>query len=177
MATSPQELRYWSVNRNNKTQEFLLYTSFEQFLMTPGELKFALAVEAVLNTIPQPEYRQLIVEALMVLTLVVEHDAAPQLGSGILPVEQLVHHANSIFLDDQMKCNGDATLCCAKPRECRETTATGCLLCGGAAYVCQHFYDSAPSGSYGTMTYLMRAVATCLKDCFPREGEVDCSVS
>ncbi|XP_071453051.1 probable phosphorylase b kinase regulatory subunit alpha isoform X3 [Hetaerina americana] len=145
--------------------------------MTPGELKFALAVEAVLNTIPQPEYRQLIVEALMVLTIVDEHNAATQLGSGILPVEQLVHHANRIFLDDQMRVDGDATLCCAKPRECRETTASGGLLCGGAAYVCQHFYDSAPSGSFGTMTYLMRAVATCLKDCFPREGEVDCSVS
>ena len=30
--------------------------------MTPGELKFALEVETVLNTIPQPEYRQLVVE-------------------------------------------------------------------------------------------------------------------
>ncbi|XP_046394617.1 probable phosphorylase b kinase regulatory subunit alpha isoform X3 [Ischnura elegans] len=143
--------------------------------MTPGELKFALAVEAVLNTIPQPEYRQLIVEALMVLTIVDEHNAASQLGSGILPVEQLVHHANRIFLDDQVRVDGDATLCCAKPQ--RETTPSGGLLCGGAAYICQHFYDSAPSGSFGTMTYLMRAVATCLKDCFPREGEVDCSVS
>ena len=30
--------------------------------MTAGELKFALEVETVLNTIPQPEYRQLVVE-------------------------------------------------------------------------------------------------------------------
>lgn len=69
--------------------------------MTPGELKFALAVETVLNSIPQPEYRQLIVEALMVLTLVAEYNVAASLG-GIIQVERLVHAANEIFLDDQV---------------------------------------------------------------------------
>lgn len=69
--------------------------------MTSGELKFALAVETVLNTIPQPEYRQLVVEALMVLTLVTEHNVVPNLG-GIIAVENLVHKANQIFLQDQV---------------------------------------------------------------------------
>lgn len=72
-----------------------------------------------------------------------------------------------------MKCDGDATLCCAKST--REISASGGLLCGGAAYVCQHFYDSAPSGSYGTMTYITRAVAGTL-DCFPAQGEIDCTI-
>jgi len=76
----------------------------------------------------------------------------------------------------QMKVNGDATLCCAKPKEKREMTSSGSPLCGGAAYICQHFYDSAPSGSYGTMTYITRAVASLL-DGVPHDGEVDCSVS
>ncbi|XP_076243020.1 putative phosphorylase b kinase regulatory subunit alpha isoform X2 [Calliopsis andreniformis] len=143
--------------------------------MTPGELKFALAVETVLNTIPQPEYRQLVVEALMVLTLVTEYNVVASLG-GLITVEQLVHKANAIFLDDQMKIDGDATLCCAKPKEQRETTAMGNLLCGGAAYVCQHFYDSAPSGSYGTMTYITRAIASSL-NCLPKDGDLECSIS
>nr|XP_034174903.1 probable phosphorylase b kinase regulatory subunit alpha isoform X2 [Osmia lignaria] len=143
--------------------------------MTPGELKFALAVETVLNTIPQPEYRQLIVEALMVLTLVTEYNVVASLG-GLIAVEQLVHKANAIFLDDQMKIDGDATLCCAKPKEQRETTAMGNLLCGGAAYVCQHFYDSAPSGSFGTMTYITRAIASLL-NCLPNDGDIECSIS
>ncbi|KAK7863565.1 hypothetical protein R5R35_014068 [Gryllus longicercus] len=143
--------------------------------MTSGELKFALAVETVLNSIPQPEFRQLIVEALMVLTLVAEYNVASWLGN-IIAVENLVHKANQIFLEDQIKVNGDATLCCAKPREQREMTSSGGLLCGGAAYVCQHFYDSAPSGSFGTMTYITRAVATLL-DCLPKEGDLDCSIS
>ncbi|XP_030754514.1 probable phosphorylase b kinase regulatory subunit alpha [Sitophilus oryzae] len=143
--------------------------------MTPGELKFALAVETVLNTIPQPEYRQLIVEALMVLTLAAEYNLAPFLG-GVIQIEYLVHRANELFLEDQIKCDGDATLCCAKPREHRETTNTGGLLCGGAAYICQHFYDSAPSGAFGTMTYITRAIALYL-DCVPKSGELECSIS
>lgn len=69
--------------------------------MTSGELKFALALETVLNTIPQPEYRQLVVEALMVLTLVTEHNIVPSLG-GLIAVEHLVHKANAIFLEDQV---------------------------------------------------------------------------
>lgn len=69
--------------------------------MTSGELKFALAVETVLNSIPQPEYRQLIVEALMVLTLLSEYNVTASLG-GIVQVEQLVHAANESFLDDQV---------------------------------------------------------------------------
>ncbi|XP_075211551.1 putative phosphorylase b kinase regulatory subunit alpha isoform X2 [Lycorma delicatula] len=142
--------------------------------MTSGELKFALAVETVLNAIPQPEYRQLVVEALMVLTIIAEYDVVDSLG-GVIAVENLVHKANQIFLEDQMKVNGDATLCCAKSVKDRDLTFGGALLCGGAGYICQHFYDSAPSGSYGTMTYIMRACATVL-NCFPQDGEIDCSV-
>lgn len=110
--------------------------------MTPGELKFALEVETALNTIPQPEYRQLVVEALMVLTLVTEHNMVARLGE-IICVEHLVHKANQLFLDDQRKVQGDATLCCAKSADKggREITPAGLLLCGGAAYICQHLYD------------------------------------
>jgi hypothetical protein len=89
--------------------KFLFWASFVAFVfitvtfqMTPGELKFALAVETVLNSIPQPEYRQLIVEALMVLTLVTEYNVAGSLG-GIIAVENLVHKANQIFLEDQVR--------------------------------------------------------------------------
>ncbi|XP_064555786.1 probable phosphorylase b kinase regulatory subunit alpha isoform X9 [Drosophila montana] len=145
--------------------------------MTPGELKFALEVETALNQIPQPEYRQLVVEALMVLTLVTEHNMVPSLG-GIIYVEHLVHKANQLFLEDQRKVQGDATLCCAKLKDGKEQqqAASGMLLCGGAAYICQHLYDSAPSGSYGTMTYLSRAVALVL-DCVPKHGEMECAIS
>ncbi|XP_063530574.1 probable phosphorylase b kinase regulatory subunit alpha isoform X2 [Cydia strobilella] len=145
--------------------------------MTSGELKFALAVETVLNSIPQPEYRQLVVEALMVLTLVVEYKAVSHLG-GTITVEHLVHKANQIFLEDQMRCNGDATLCCAKAEAGGGGGGVGgALLCGGAAGVCQHLYDSAPSGSYGTMSYLARAVAALLAERLPPEAPVECAIT
>ncbi|KAI5731071.1 hypothetical protein M8J77_004163 [Diaphorina citri] len=142
--------------------------------MTSGELKFALAVETVLNCIPQPEYRQLVVEALMVLTLIAERNFVSTLGD-IIVVENIVHKANQIFLEDQVRVNGDATLCCAKPKDEAYLKSSGGLLCGGAAFICQHLYDSAPGGSFGTMNYLMRATAEML-DCFPRDGQIDCSV-
>lgn len=69
--------------------------------MTPGELKFALQAEQVLNSVPQPEYRQLMVEALMVLTLLIENVKSLNLGN-VVNVEQLVHLANKIFLEDQV---------------------------------------------------------------------------
>ncbi|XP_045492081.1 probable phosphorylase b kinase regulatory subunit alpha isoform X4 [Colias croceus] len=139
--------------------------------MTSGELKFALAVETVLNSIPQPEYRQLVVEALMVLTLLVEYKTINNLG-GMITVEHLVHKANQIFLEDQMRCNGDATLCCAKAGACG-----GAQVCGGAAGVCQLLYDSAPSGSYGTMTYLARAVAALLAGRMPPDTPLECTIT
>ena len=34
--------------------------------------------------------------------------------------------------------------------------------CGGAEGICLNFYDLAPSGRYGSMTYLCKAVAQLL---------------
>uniref|UniRef100_T1JA87 Phosphorylase b kinase regulatory subunit n=1 Tax=Strigamia maritima TaxID=126957 RepID=T1JA87_STRMM len=134
--------------------------------MTPGELKFALQVETVLNAIPQPEYRQLVVEGLIILAVIVEHDAFPYFEN-IIEVENLVQNANQIFLKDQQAVNGDATLCCTQP-------TTGKEPCGGAAGICMHFYDSAPSGTFGTMSYLMRSAADTLEN-LPKEGDVECN--
>ena len=55
-----------------------------------------------------------------------------------------------------MEERGDATLCCCGPSSENE------VECGGSAGICKHFYDSAPSGRYGTMTYFSQAVASRL---------------
>ncbi|CAG0898970.1 unnamed protein product, partial [Cyprideis torosa] len=83
----------------------------------------------------------------------------------VINVEQVVHAANKIFLDEQVEVNGDAMLCCASGKSCQ-----------GAAYICVHFYDSAPSGSYGTMTYLIKAMTKALRT-LPCQGQIDCVVS
>ncbi|KAK3100518.1 hypothetical protein FSP39_021212 [Pinctada imbricata] len=126
--------------------------------MTAGEFKFALRVETVLNYIPQPEYRQLMVEALMVLTLLTENEWKVKLDQYI-PVDKLVQEANAIFLKDQNIS-----------RDIAEKTK-------GAAGISLHLYDSAPSGQYGTMSYLCRALAKILPIPFNQNSELECTVA
>ncbi|XP_059208666.1 phosphorylase b kinase regulatory subunit alpha, liver isoform isoform X2 [Centropristis striata] len=117
--------------------------------MTEGEIKFAVQVESVLNHVPQPEYRQLLVETLMVLGLVADVDV-DSVG-GIIHVDRILHLANDLFLSDQKSHSaGDYFL--------EKDPATG---------ICNFFYDSAPSGSYGTMTYLSKATITYVQDFLP----------
>uniref|UniRef100_A0A671RZN3 Phosphorylase b kinase regulatory subunit n=1 Tax=Sinocyclocheilus anshuiensis TaxID=1608454 RepID=A0A671RZN3_9TELE len=68
--------------------------------MTEGEIKFAVHVESVLNHVPQPEYRQLLVEAIMVLTLVADMEI-PSIG-GIIHIDRIVHMANDLLQQDQV---------------------------------------------------------------------------
>ncbi|XP_045889010.1 phosphorylase b kinase regulatory subunit alpha, liver isoform isoform X3 [Micropterus dolomieu] len=117
--------------------------------MTEGEIKFAVQVESVLNHVPQPEYRQLLVETVMVLGLVADVDV-DSIG-GIIHVDRILHLANDLFLSDQ-KSNSAIDYFLEKD------PATG---------ICNFFYDSAPSGSYGTMTYLSKATITYVQDFLP----------
>ncbi|XP_012498311.1 PREDICTED: phosphorylase b kinase regulatory subunit alpha, skeletal muscle isoform [Propithecus coquereli] len=68
--------------------------------MTPGEIKFSVHVESVLNRVPQPEYRQLLVEAILVLTMLADIEIH-SIGS-IIAVEKIVHIANELFLQEQL---------------------------------------------------------------------------
>ncbi|KAL5012659.1 hypothetical protein ScPMuIL_011210 [Solemya velum] len=126
--------------------------------MTPGEFKFALQVEKVLNRIPQPEYRQLMVEALMVLTLLSENDWKLDLNQ-VIQVDRLVHEANKLFVTDQ------------------KITVEQQAHCVGAADICQPLYDSAPSGRFGTMSYLCRALAQIMHLPVGNDENLECVVS
>lgn len=79
---------------------FLCLTFFFPVQMTEGEIKFAVQVESVLNHVPQPEYRQLLVETMMVLGLVADVDVN-SIG-GIIHVDRILHLANDLFLNDQV---------------------------------------------------------------------------
>lgn len=49
--------------------------------------------------------------------------------------------------------DGEASHCCgARPP----------INCGGVNGICKHFYDFTPSGRFGTLTYMCRAVAAKL---------------
>ncbi|XP_061566548.1 phosphorylase b kinase regulatory subunit alpha, skeletal muscle isoform isoform X2 [Cololabis saira] len=117
--------------------------------MTPGEIKFSVHVETVLNRVPQPEYRQLLVEAILVLTMLADVDI-PSIGS-IIHVEKMVHLANDMFYKDQKDLGAEEHILERDP-------STG---------VCRLLYDSAPSGRFGSMTYLTKAVAVYVQDFLP----------
>ncbi|XP_050166746.1 phosphorylase b kinase regulatory subunit alpha, skeletal muscle isoform isoform X3 [Myiozetetes cayanensis] len=120
--------------------------------MTPGEIKFAVHVESVLNRVPQPEYRQLLVEAILVLTMLVDMDV--HTIGGIIPVEKILHRANDLFYEEQKALGADDHMLERDP-------STG---------ICILLYDSAPSGRFGTMTYLSKSVALYVYDFLPTDG-------
>ena len=71
------------------------------FQMTPGELKFALRVESVLNSLPDPEYRQLVVEVIMIISHLVRLN--PQLNLQlIINIDDIITSGNNLFLEDQV---------------------------------------------------------------------------
>ncbi|KAM8899036.1 phosphorylase b kinase regulatory subunit alpha, skeletal muscle isoform 4-T4 [Spinachia spinachia] len=117
--------------------------------MTPREIKFSVHVETVLNRVPQPEYRQLLVEAILVLTMLADVDV-PSIGS-IIHVEKIVQLANDMFHKDQRDLGAEEQVLERDP-------STG---------VCRLLYDSAPSGRFGSMTYLTKAVAAYVQDFLP----------
>ena len=127
---------------------------------TPGSVSIYLFLSDILLLMTIVK-GQLIVEAILVLILACEHNITSYLG-GIIIVDDIVREANKIFLCDLKDQGG---LCCALKQG----------QCGGSSGVCIQFYDSAPSGPYGTMTYLVRAVTTVVNT-IPEDGEFDCNV-
>uniref|UniRef100_A0A8C1GEN7 Phosphorylase b kinase regulatory subunit n=1 Tax=Cyprinus carpio TaxID=7962 RepID=A0A8C1GEN7_CYPCA len=117
--------------------------------MTPGEIKFAVHVERVLNRVPQPEYRQLLVEGILVLTMLADVDI--QSVGSIIHIEKIVHIANDMFYKDQKDLGAEDSIL-------EKDLSTG---------ICRLLYDTAPSGRFGSMTYLTKAVATYVQDFLP----------
>ena len=76
--------------------------NFSSMQMTPGELKFALKLESKLNSLPDPEYRQLVVEVLMVVSLVANSGPKEVFGNSPLVVDHIINHARHLFLQDQV---------------------------------------------------------------------------
>ena len=72
------------------------------FQTTPGELKFALKVESKLNSLPDPEYRQLVVEVLMVLGLAAKSSSLTSFGDFPVAVDHIINQARDLFLQDQV---------------------------------------------------------------------------
>ncbi|KNC83173.1 hypothetical protein SARC_04559 [Sphaeroforma arctica JP610] len=124
--------------------------------MTAGELKFALRVESMLNCIVSAEYRQLTVEVLMLLSFIMEENPSWSV-SHVIDLDAIVAHAVSLFDED---------LCAYDFNHENDMVGLGVKAGGGKPGVdtgdgdwrLTLFYDNAPSGRHGTMTYLAKAI-------------------
>lgn len=70
--------------------------------MTPNEMKFALMVESALNSLTEPEYRQLMIELLMVLGQLLIKYQPQHLKNDVLQLDLVITEANECFLENQV---------------------------------------------------------------------------
>ncbi|GFN83950.1 phosphorylase b kinase regulatory subunit alpha, liver isoform [Plakobranchus ocellatus] len=130
--------------------------------MTKGEFKFALQVEMVLNRIPQPEYRQMMVEAMMVLTTLAQSEGANSsldMSHVEIEVDHIVQEANNLFIKDL------------------DLPSSVIDSMRAANDICLFLYDLAPSGRFGSMAYMCRALANILNLPKSEDSSIECSVS
>eukprot|EP01134_Creolimax_fragrantissima_P006128 CFRG6128T1 len=138
--------------------------------MTAGELKFALRVESMLNCIVSAEYRQLTVEVLMLLSFIMEDNPTWSVNH-VVDLDAIVAHAVSLFDEDlcAYDFNHDDELSSpsAKLFDREDGSGSGFALNnskpggrenGDGDWRLALFYDNAPSGRHGTMTYLAKAI-------------------
>uniref|UniRef100_A0ACB8EAS9 Uncharacterized protein n=1 Tax=Sphaerodactylus townsendi TaxID=933632 RepID=A0ACB8EAS9_9SAUR len=122
--------------------------------MTMYEMNFSLLVEDMLQNIDQPEYRQTIVELLMVISVILERNPELEFQDKV-DLDKLVKEAFLEFQKDQSKFKGTE----------KQDDMTS-------------FYNTPPLGKRGTCSYLTKAVMNLLL-----EGEVrpcaddPCSIS
>ncbi|KAK1213788.1 KPBB kinase, partial [Pygoscelis papua] len=122
--------------------------------MTMYEMNFSLLVEDMLQNIDQPEYRQIIVELLMVISVILERN--PELEfQGKVDLDKVVQEAFHDFQKDHSSPKG------AEKQD--HMTA---------------FYNTHPMGKKGTCSYLSKAVITLLLEGEMKPSNDDpCTVS
>uniref|UniRef100_A0A8D0HM59 Phosphorylase b kinase regulatory subunit n=1 Tax=Sphenodon punctatus TaxID=8508 RepID=A0A8D0HM59_SPHPU len=111
--------------------------------MTMYEMNFSLLVEDMLQNIDRPEYRQIIVELLMVVSVILERNPELEFQDKV-DLDKLMKEAFNNFQKDQNRLKGV---------EKQDDMTT--------------FYNTPPMGKRGTCSYLTKAVMNILL-----EGEV-----
>ncbi|KAH0619617.1 hypothetical protein JD844_000390, partial [Phrynosoma platyrhinos] len=122
--------------------------------MTMYEMNFSLLVEDMLKNIDQPEYRQIIVELLMVVSIILERNPELEFQDKV-DLDKLVKEAFHHFQKDQNRLKGIE----------KQDDMTS-------------FYKMPPLGKRGTCSYLTKAVMNALLEGEVRPSTDDpCSIS
>ncbi|XP_041417206.1 phosphorylase b kinase regulatory subunit beta isoform X2 [Xenopus laevis] len=106
--------------------------------MTMYEMNFSLLVEDMLQNIAQPEYRQIVVELLMVVSVILERNPEFEFQDKV-DLDKLVKEAFNDFQQDQSRLQGAE----------KQDDMT-------------KFYNTPPLGKRGTCSYLTKAVMNML---------------
>ncbi|NWR64071.1 KPBB kinase, partial [Bucorvus abyssinicus] len=106
--------------------------------MTMYEMNFSLLVEDMLQNIDQPEYRQIIVELLMVISVILERNPELEFQDKV-DLDKVVQEAFNDFQQDDSSPKG--------------AEKQGVMTA---------FYNTQPIGKKGTCSYLSKAVITLL---------------
>ncbi|KAM9288675.1 phosphorylase b kinase regulatory subunit beta isoform 2-T2 [Morus bassanus] len=122
--------------------------------MTMYEMNFSLLVEDMLQNIDQPEYRQIIVELLMVISVILERNPELEFQDKV-DLDKVVQEAFCDFQKDHSSPKG------AENQD--DMTA---------------FYNTHPTGKKGTCSYLSKAVITLLLEGeMKRSNDDPCTIS
>ncbi|KAJ8271391.1 hypothetical protein COCON_G00102500 [Conger conger] len=155
--------------------------------MTMYEMNFSLLVEDTLKNIVLPEYRQIIVELLMVVSIVLERN--PELEfQDTVDLDRLVKEAFNDFQRDRGRLEGSEEAVFPSPDWRFSDLKVGlvdcsCSVLNGALSVfsqdeMEAFYNTPPLGQRGTSSYLTKAVMIVLLQGDVKPSKDDpCSVS
>ncbi|XP_077307795.1 phosphorylase b kinase regulatory subunit beta isoform X3 [Lithobates pipiens] len=122
--------------------------------MTMYEMNFSLLVEDMLQNIAQPEYRQIIVELLMIVSVILERNPEFEFQEKV-DLDKLVKEAFNDFQRDQSRLQG---------AEKQDDMSA--------------FYNTPPLGKRGTCSYLTKAVMSVLLESEVKPSNEDpCSIS
>uniref|UniRef100_A0A8C5R3K5 Phosphorylase b kinase regulatory subunit n=1 Tax=Leptobrachium leishanense TaxID=445787 RepID=A0A8C5R3K5_9ANUR len=122
--------------------------------MTMYEMNFSLLVEDMLQNIAQPEYRQIVVELLMIVSVILERNPEFEFPDKV-DLDKLVAAAFHEFQQEQSRVSGTET-----PNDMSA------------------FYNTAPLGRRGTCSYLTKAAMNILLEAEVRTvAEDPCTIS
>lgn len=113
------------------------------------EKSFALRVEELLSNINFPEYRQMIIEALMVVSTVLERNPEVII-SGSLDLDEILKDAMAFYQEDKEKRSTDLSSADSDNQQAYSTSY--------ACHKSDSFYTLYQDGQFGSAAYMARAV-------------------
>ncbi|ESO07408.1 hypothetical protein HELRODRAFT_170742 [Helobdella robusta] len=119
-------------------------------------LNFTAVLYATLHFIKPPEYLQLLIEATYLLSSLAKNKRIKMNVKKVINVNEIVVVAVNLFLRQQ---NADRMkTCCTPSKNIRKPSVPVDSACKTRGGVCYHFYDSSPTGDFGTMAYFTDAI-------------------